>query len=93
MDKYSKIYTVEGSSFRYNYDECLLEYLSLEEYDFNENDELVATKLDEPEVIDAIGLSLADWKESPEYWLGRYKDNLAEEMSYLMADFNRGLEA
>lgn len=79
--KYSEIYKDEdsGRSFRYNYENQVLEYLQLYDYDDNDN----KFKLVEPIVIDSIGLSVSNWKENPQYWIEQYDMQIEEEVSYL----------
>jgi len=85
MRKYSKIYKSDtGSEFRYNYERSLLEWITRVDWDFDENDELVETKLKEAKVVDAIGLSKDNWKEDPQYWVDRYQEEINEECAFLM---------
>jgi adenylate cyclase class IV len=85
--KYSKVYEYEGSHFRYNYERCLLEYVSLEDVDIDDRNEIVVTKRETPEVIDSIGLSKENWKDNPEYWIEEYSDQITEECHYLAQEF------
>lgn len=86
--QYSKVYTNEAKtkSFRYNYKECVLEYVSFKEYIFDEDDNYIETKmLKQPEVIDSIGLSKSEWTDGEEYYVEMYSEELNAEMEGEMA--------
>ncbi len=79
--KFSKLYKATDTDrrFRYNYERCELEWVTLSS--FMENG---PEKLDEPELVDSIGLGLENWKEDPQYWVDAYDDEIAEEIYCLM---------
>jgi hypothetical protein len=83
---YSKHYNVKGRLYRYNYEACELEWISWFDSVF-EGDELVEVKLDEPMVIDSIGLSPENWKDNPEYWIDCYAAEVEEELAALAEEF------
>ena len=72
MEKYSKNYEFEGSTYRYNFEECLLEYVYQEE------------ESGQYKMIDAIGLSKDEWEDAHDYWIEIYNEQLDQEFANLM---------
>lgn len=75
-ERYSKIYKVVTGkhtfrSFRYDYEECILEcvYVDIE-------DGIV--------LLDSIGLNPENWKDNPKYWCERYNEDITEELRYMI---------
>lgn len=64
-NKFGKIIKYEGTLYRYNEQEALLEWVSFNDYSL-ESDEWI--EFDEPKVVDCIGLS----KENAESYLMSY---------------------
>lgn len=85
MEGFSKVYRSKDNKFvgfRYNYTEACLEYVI--KYDLVFDDEagtITEVELSDWDVLDSIGLSRENWEESPEYWMGRYRDELDEQLS------------
>ena len=86
---YSRIYKYEGSKFRYNYQTNILENVFKDNLQWDEDKQdfikmdKESTKLLEYEVITSQGLSLDNWKDSPEYWVEVFYNKIQEEVSYL----------
>jgi hypothetical protein len=89
--KYSKVYFEDKNKnfgYRYNYEKCVLEYISRWDcYIDEETDELVDVIKDDYEVVDSVGLSKDNWKESPSYWVDVYREEHRQEMKYEMNEF------
>jgi hypothetical protein len=87
MKKYSKIYLVKGEKhfgYRYNYTDALLEKVS--RYDFRKIDgEWQDVILEDWEVASAVGLSVGDWKDNPQYWIDFYANDIDEECRHIIA--------
>lgn len=69
---YSKIHYTGKShktGFRYNYEQSTLEWVS---------------KYDGPkwQVVDCMGLSRANWEDSPQYWVEAYQNQINEEAKW-----------
>jgi hypothetical protein len=85
---YSKVYLVKGEKhfgYRYNNDDCVLEYVSRWDCEIDGNGKLVDVILPDWEVVSSIGLSRDEWKESPDYWVEQYSDELHEEVSAMIS--------
>lgn len=77
--KYSKVYKSEsGNHFRYNYEQCVLEWIDKTVFDQDYN--LIPTK--DWHVIDCIGLQLENWKDGGEYWVDKYDYEIKCECQY-----------
>lgn len=91
MAKYSKIYKVGKKSFRYNYDEAMLEWVSNITKRIKKDNEEWQKEfghdmwdiVDGKVVNDRIGLMRENWKDSPEYWCEQYAGELDEECCFL----------
>ena len=85
MKKYSRVVKVDGKRFRYNFDDCLVEYIYTDK----------ETK--ETEVIESIGLRKENWtnKEIREEYLSEWAFELQCEIDDLVEmatrDFERGI--
>jgi hypothetical protein len=86
-EKYSKVYLSEGTKhfgFRYNYDDAVLEYVTLWDYAKDKiTGECVDILLDDWDVATSIGLSKENWEDNPQYWIEAYKDEIDEEVACL----------
>lgn len=60
----SELINHNGYTFQYDYDNALLKWI------IKDNGE---------EEIDAIGLSIGSWLDSPEYWMDRFIEEIKEE--------------
>lgn len=86
---YSKLFkSYKGEIFRYNHEQCTLEYLSF--VDFDQEGEVTYTE--EPAVIDSIGLSEDNWNFDPQGWVTTYQEQLEEEAQILLQEFKREVE-
>lgn len=103
MARFSKVYKVGNKSFRYNYGDATLEYISK-----MSKEELAQMKADNEEwmekfghplweademksvsVVDRIGCFREDWEESPEGCCERFAMDIDEELHWMM----KGLES
>lgn len=50
---------------------------------YDSNKALLCWVDSEGEVLDAMGLSLSNWEENPQYWCEVYAARIDEELSYL----------
>ena len=89
MKKYSKVYLVKGEKhfgYRYNFTDCVLEYVSKWDYRKDEitgkYDDVI---LEDWEVTTCVGLSKEDWNENPQYWVDYYMAENNEEAARLAA--------
>lgn len=90
--KYSRIRKAGSKNFRYNYDRSLLEWVEKPSKEMLEDNDHWMAKFDRPlwdiedgyVVIDAVGLSQKNWKESPRYWCGQYAEQIDIEGLCLM---------
>ena len=101
MARYSKIYKVGDKSFRYNYDEAVLEYIhKLDKKtlaEMKKDNEEWMEKFGHPlwneddfkGKVDSIGCWREDWDEDPVGCCERYADRLDEEMHWML----KGLES
>jgi hypothetical protein len=84
--KYSKIYYRSKDKlfgFRYNYENNMLEWVSKWDMVWNkETKEYDDVTLPDWKVTDAVGLSLDNWKDDPDYWVDYYQEQISEECSY-----------
>lgn len=85
-NKYSKIYHTseeKNFGFRYNYETKCLEWVSNWDMVWDgEKKEYIDITLPDWKVTSSIGLSLENWKESPEYWVEQYQSEISEECTY-----------
>lgn len=84
--KYSKVY-YRGKEklfgFRYNFENNTLEWVSKWDMVWNkETKEYDDVTLPDWKVTDAVGLSLDNWKDSPDYWVDYYQEQISEKCSY-----------
>lgn len=85
MKKYSRVVKVNGKRFRYNFDDCLVEYIYTDR----------ETK--ETEVVESIGLRVENWKnkEVRDEYLWEWAYELQDEIDYMVEmatrDFKRGI--
>lgn len=81
--KYSKIYCTtsnEHYGFRYNYENNALQWIFNEDMIWNESkNDYDVVILSDWEVASSIGLDLNNWNESPEYWVGKFQNDISEE--------------
>jgi hypothetical protein len=68
--EYSRTYRNGSFKFRYNYTRCILELIMITD--------------GEVEVVDSSGLSRDNWEDDPRYWVSQYRDELDEEVRWLM---------
>lgn len=94
MGKYSRIYKVGHRRFRYNYENCHIEYIAKADKEtLKTNEEWLERNgyplwdIDEKgySIIDSIGCFLEDWKESPRGMCEMWAGDLDEEMAYMMS--------
>jgi uncharacterized protein YecA (UPF0149 family) len=85
MKKYSKVYLVKGEKhfgYRYNFENCVLEYVS--KYDYRKVDrKFKDVILEDWEVVTSTGLDKEDWNEAPQYWVDYYMSEIAEETAHI----------
>lgn len=97
---YSKVYKHEGKLFRYDFDKCLVQFVSkATEEERNDNEEWQAKHgrdlwdIDEDGymVIDSVGLRAENWKnkEARDEYLDEYCFDLDDESSYEAAMFEK----
>lgn len=70
MKSYSAIVKFKNREFRFDFENCVLEFISVEGGSV--------------EVLDAIGVSNEDWLYNQEFVLEMYNADLDEEMAYLL---------
>jgi hypothetical protein len=80
--KYSKVYNFEGRKYRYNFEECVLEWVHDEDCKFDENDELIFFKIP-LKVADCIGLSKDGWNNNKMDYIAEYHAQIDEEVLYM----------
>ena len=87
MHKYSKVYLMKGEKhfgYRYNYEHCVLEYVSKWDcYYDKEAKKLVDMLFMDWVVINSVGLSKEDWHENPQYWVDFYANEISVEANYI----------
>jgi hypothetical protein len=96
--KYSKKYKVGDKTFRYDYENSVLEYVGKVFPEMIEDNKEWREKYghdmwtirDGMSVIDEIGLSRDNWEESPEYWCEAYASELHTEVMFAAADLLLG---
>lgn len=87
MKKYSKIYKLNsGREYRYNFDAAVLEFVTTIDYVEDDDRNITEKPLNIPDVLDSVGLSRENWKDSPDYWIGVYDADIEDEISCLMHD-------
>lgn len=99
LNKYSSPYEFENKLFRYNYEDCLVEWIhKATEKEIEENEEwkkahnnhhLYNIGEDGFEIIDTVGLRKENWnnKEIRNEYLEEWCFEINEETSILMEDF------
>ena len=91
--KYSKIYDIRGKKMRYNYDEGLIEWVSVlsdedkaENLDWQERhgSPLWDTTEDGYLLVDSMGCYIEDWQEDPKGMCEMWSADLDGEMDWAM---------
>ena len=91
MTRYSRIYSVHGRKYRYNYDKMMLERI------FKITDEMAADNDEWVEkfgkelfpvengyvVMTSIGLNVDSWKKAPISWVEDYDFQVSEELRWM----------
>lgn len=70
MKSYSAVVKFKNRKFRFDFENCVLEFIIVEGGSV--------------EVLDAIGVSKEDWLHNREFVLEMYNNDIDEEMAYLM---------
>lgn len=86
---YSKEYQHDDKIFRYNYQNNTLEYITYTDYK-EDGDDFKEIKLNKPQVINSIGLSLEDWNDGDDdkiYWLEMFNNDMESEFNYILKEF------
>lgn len=86
MDKkYSKVYFTCSDrtiGFRYNYETCELEWVSLFDLVWDEaGKEYVEVARDDWKVVRSVGLARDSWEENPEYWVEVFQRDIDDSFS------------
>ena len=94
----SKPYKLNGKLFRYDFDECVVEYIyrasaeeikDEQEWIEKHGRPLIGIDADGYSVVESVGLSKKNWKnkEVRDEYLSAWSCELDEEAAYLMDDF------
>jgi hypothetical protein len=83
--KFGKLIKFKGRHYRYNAEQALLEWVTTENYDWNEDKtDLVKVEMEVPEVIDSIGLSRENAEADLMGYIEGWHYDIEEELAYMM---------
>lgn len=86
-EKFDTVIEYNKREYRYNSKECVLEWVSTTDYIITESDDLETVNLEEPMVVDSIGLTKenaeADLMGYIHGWDSDIQEELEHEMKFL----------